>query len=207
MHRVALSLLIICATACNDNRNIADELPVAVPAASEKIMAAFEEEDSVQEAHEDLDWEKIEVFHFSKALINNKVPLFTRLSRFTTALGEADSLVTPNWEYMCGTQFEEEFTYFYKNGSRFELYKDSLVCSEFMLTPGNTITCDGSVFTHNTTWADIKKRYPNAVHQTENEGSTDIITLRDSDNLDSDSSVRLIFQNGKLVSIVNFIPC
>lgn len=208
MHRVFLSLLIVYATACHNNT--ADDEPTAVPAPSELAITSLEkveDEDSVLKAHEDIDWKEIEVFQFSKALIDNKVPLHTTLPRFSAVFGEADSLVEPNWDYLCGTQFEDNFQYFYKDGSRFELYKDTLFCSEYKLTPGHTVTHAGITFSSNTTWAEMKKHFPKAVQQAENVGYTDMITLRDADVEDSDSSVHFYFENGKLERIVYFVPC
>ncbi|WP_235938285.1 hypothetical protein [Chitinophaga solisilvae] len=202
-------MLIISVLACNEAGNNSDEdSTVAVPAASERIAALTEEEtDTIVQTKEDLPWEKMEVFHFSKALIDHKVPLFTSEHRFTAALGAADSISTPAYDGICASQFEEEFLFFYKDGSCFEKFSDSLACEEFVLTTGHTITCNGITFSRNTTWAEVKKYYPNAVQQAENEGRTDMVTLRDSDNMNSDSSVRLYFENGKLVRIENFIPC
>ncbi|WP_211999824.1 hypothetical protein [Chitinophaga sp. HK235] len=207
MYRVFLALWLIGATACSNNNNTADDETSAVPAPSESVVTSLEEEDSVLKAHEDIAWDEIEGIQLSRVMINNKVPLHTSLSRFKAAFGEADSLVTPDWTYICDAQFEEEFEYFYKNGSRFELYKDSLACDEFRLTPAQTVSYEGITFSHNTTWADMKKRFPKAVRQAENEGYTDMITLRDADVKESDSSVRFFFENGILVRIVYFIPC
>lgn len=208
MYRVYLCLLILGATACHNNT--ADDEPVAVPAASEIAITSLEivdDGDSVMKPHEDINWNEIEVFLFSKALIDNKVPLHTTLPRFTAALGEADSLVEPNWEYLCGTQFDDNFRYFYKDGSRFELLNDTLLCSEYRLMPGHTVVYDGITLSSNTTWAEVKKHFPRAAQQAENGGYTDMITLRDADNEDSDSSVHLYFENGKLARIVYFVPC
>nr|WP_295874441.1 hypothetical protein [uncultured Chitinophaga sp.] len=208
MYRVYLSLLILCAAACHNNS--ADDESIAVPAASEIAITSLEivdDGDSIMKTHEDIDWKEIEVFTFAKALIDNKVPLQTTLPRFTAALGEADSLVEPNWEYLCGTQFEDNFQYFYKNGSRYELLNDSLLCSEYRFTPGHSVVYAGVTFSGNTTWAEVKKHFPRAAQQAENGGYTDMITLRDADEEDSDSSVRLHFENGKLVRIVYFVPC
>ncbi|MCW3468008.1 hypothetical protein [Chitinophaga nivalis] len=208
MQRILLLLGMAALTACHDNSVSSDERDnVAVAAPSENVKPLIPEEDSVQEPQHDVSWEKIEVFHFAQALMNNKVPLFTNRQRFLKAIGEPDSVVTPDFDHLCATQFEEEFRYFYKNGSCFEWHKDSLACEEFVLTPGSFITCDKRTFTSETTWEEIRKIYPQAVKQAENEGSAQMITLRDSDDLRSDSAVRLFFEGGKLVRIVNFIPC
>ncbi|MBC9934826.1 hypothetical protein [Chitinophaga qingshengii] len=205
MQRVFLSLLMLCATACHHPTT--EDEPTAVPAPSEIALTSLEEEDSVQKTHEDIDWKEIEALPFSKALIDNKVPLHTTLPRFKAVLGEADSLVKPNMDYLCGTQFDDEFQYFYKDGSRYELHNDTLLCSEFRLTPEHSIVYKGITFSQATTWADMKKHFPRAVQQAENGGYTDMITLRDADVEDSDSSIHCYFEDGKLVRIVYFVPC
>ncbi|PSL47201.1 hypothetical protein CLV51_10246 [Chitinophaga niastensis] len=198
----------VALTACHQNKSLpAEQENVAVAAPSEKVKPLTEEDDSLPEPHHDIAWDQIEVFHFSQALINNKVPLFTNRQRFETALGVADSVRSTENEDICGSQFDEDFSYFYKDGSTFELCKDSIACEEFILTADHFVTCDKITFNRNTTWEDMKKLFPKAVRQAENEGKTDMLTLRDSDSLESASSVQLYFENGKLVRIVNFIPC
>lgn len=193
-------------TACQQN-SIEETDNIAVAAPSENIRPLTDEEDSLQEIRRNIAWDQIEVFPFAKALINNKVPLFTNRQRLETAIGAADSIISANGEDICGSQFEENFDFFYKDGSTFEHYKDSLACEEFVFTDNNSLIVGKIRLTRNTTWEEVKRFYPNAVLQAENEGKKDMITLRDSYNKDSDSSVQLHFENGHLVRVVNFIPC
>ncbi|MFY0253602.1 hypothetical protein ACDQ55_06560 [Chitinophaga sp. 30R24] len=180
---------------------------IAVAAASENIRPLTASEDSLQELHRNIPWDQIEVFPFPQALINNKVPLFTNRQQLERLLGAPDSVISAAGEDICGSQFEEDFNYYYKNGATFEEYKDSLACEEFVFIPNSTLTCGKITLSCNTTWEDIKRWFPNAVLQAENEGKTDMITLRDSYSKESVSSVQLYFENGKLVRVVNFIPC
>lgn len=204
-HLFTIALLLLL-TACRQN-SMEETDNIAVAAPSENIRPLTDEEDSLQEIRHNIAWDQIEVFPFAKALINNKVPLFTSRQRLETAIGVADSIVSANSEDVCGSQFEEDFDFFYKDGSTFEQCKDSLACEEFVFTGNNSLTAGKITLTCNTTWEDVKRFYPNAVLQAENEGKKDMITLRDSYNKDSDSSVQLYFENGSLVRVVNFIPC
>lgn len=200
------TITLLLLTACRQNKiEEADTMAVAAP--SENIRPLTDEEDSLQEIRRNIAWEQVEVFPFAEARINNKVPLFTTRQHLEAAIGVADSIISANGEDVCGSQFDEDFDFFYKDGSTFEHCKDSLACEAFVFTGNNSLTAGKITLTRNTTWEDIKRFYPNAVLQAENEGKKDMITLRDSYNKDSDSSVQLYFENGSLVRVVNFIPC
>lgn len=208
MNRVFLLLTVTILSACHQNKpEEPDMMPVAAP--SETIQPLTAADDSMREPHRsrNISWDQMEVFEFSKALINNKVPLFTNRQRLESSIGAADSIVSTQNEDICGSQFDEDFSYFYKDGATFELCKDSIACEEFVFTANQILTWGKVSFSRNTTWEDVKKLFPNAVLQAENEGKTDMITLRDSYSKDSDSSVQLYFENGKLLRVVNFIPC
>ncbi|SEW56223.1 hypothetical protein [Chitinophaga arvensicola] len=199
-------VLLLSLTACHQNR-IEEPDTIAVAAPSEKVQPLTEEEDSLQEVKRNISWDQIEVFVFSQARINNKVPLFTTKARLETAIGTADSVISARGEDICGSQFEDDFDFLYKEGATFELCKDSLACEELVFNAHNSLTWGKITFTRNTTWENIKQLFPNAVLQAENEGRRDMITLRDAYSKDSDSSVKLYFEDGKLVRIINFIPC
>ncbi|MGF6851048.1 hypothetical protein QFZ51_006283 [Chitinophaga sp. W3I9] len=203
--RVFSIVILLSLTACQQHKT--EEMDIAVAAPSENIRPLTEEEDSLQEIRRNIAWEQIEVFLFAKALINNKVPLFTSRQRLEAAIGAADSIISANGEDICGSQFAEDFDFFYKDGSTFEHCKDSLACEEFVFTDSNSLTSGKITLTRNTTWEEVKQLYPNAVLQAENEGKRDMIILRDSYSKDSESSVQLYFEDGRLVRIVNFIPC
>lgn len=208
MKSVFLFLTATSLVACQQRKaEEPDTLAVAAP--SETIKPLTAADDSLQEPHRtrNISWDQVEVFEFSKALVNNKVPLFTNRQRLESAIGAADSIISTANEDICGSQFEEDFEYFYKDGSTYELCKDSVACEEFVFTTDNKLSTGKISFSRNTTWEEVKKLFPNAVLQAENEGKTDMVTLRDSYNKDSDSSVQLYFENGKLVRVVNFIPC
>jgi len=208
MNRVFLLLAATMLVSCEQYRTEEpDTLAVAAPAQIIKPLTAAD--DSMQEPHRsrNISWDQIEVFEFSKALINNKVPLFTNRQRLESSIGRADSVVSAANEDICGSQFEDDFAYYYINGSTFELCRDSVACEEFVFSTDHELTLGKIKLTRNTTWEQVRRLFPNAVLQAENEGKTDMITLRDAYKLDSDSSVQLYFQNGKLVRIVNFIPC
>ncbi|SKD07015.1 hypothetical protein SAMN05660461_3653 [Chitinophaga ginsengisegetis] len=204
--RVFSIVMLLSLTACQQSRTEeTDNIAVAAP--SETIRPLTEDDDSLQEIQRNIAWEQIEVFPFGKALINNKVPLFTSRQRLEAAIGVADSIISANGEDICGSQFDEDFDFFYKDGSTFEHCKDSLACEEFIFTDSNSLTSGKITLSRRTTWEDVKRLYPNAVLQAENEGKKDMIILRDSYNKDSESSVQLYFENGSLVRVVNFIPC
>ncbi len=192
--------------ACHSARTD-DQEQTVITAPAENMSAPVEDEDSLQEARQDIAWEHIEVFSFTRAVANKKQPLYTNIRQFETTWGRPDSVITPDYEDVCAAQFDEDFLYIFKDGSRFERCKDSIACDQFHFTNNNSLTSGNITLTGNTTWADARKLFPMAVKQAENEGRTDLITLRDSTDPDSDSAVQLFFKDGKLVSVVCFIPC
>lgn len=192
--------------ACHSART-GDQEPTVLTAPAENMSAPSEDEDSLKEAWQGIAWERIEVFSFTHALANKKQPLYGSVSQFETAWGRPDSVITPDYEDICAAQFDEDFQYIFKNGSRFERCKDSVACDQFHFNGSNSLTSGNITLSHNFTWADARKLFPMAVKQAENEGRTDLITLRDSTNPDSDNAVQLFFKDDKLVSVACFIPC
>ncbi|TWF33639.1 hypothetical protein FHW36_11280 [Chitinophaga polysaccharea] len=206
MKNVLLACAVALLTACQQQKQ--DELDtIAVAAPGDIVKPLMEDDDSLPEPRRDINWDQIEVFPLSRALINHKVPLFTTRQHLEAAIGKADSIVATASNDVSGSQFAGDFHYFYKDGATFELCRDSLACDEFIFTTGNSLTVDNITLTQNTTWEDIRKIFPRAAIQAENEGRTDVIKLRDSFLKDEDSQVQLYFENGKLARVVNFIPC
>ena len=206
MKNVLLACAVTLLTACQQQKqDEPDTIAVAAPGAIVKPL--MEDDGSLPEPRLDINWDQIEVFPFSRALINHKVPLFTTRQHLEAAIGEADSIVAATNDDVSGSQFAGDFHYFYKDGATFELCRDSLACDEFVVTTGNSLTVDNITLTGNTTWEDIRKIFPHAAIQAENEGRTDVIKLRDSFLKDGDNQVQLYFENGKLARVVNFIPC
>lgn len=199
-------ILCLSLTACHQNR-VEEPDTIAVAAPSENIRPLADEEDSLQEIKRNISWDEIEVFIFSQARMNNKVPLFTTKTKLEAAIGVADSVISARGEDICGSQFDEDFDFLYKDGATFEHYKDSLACEELVFNDHNSLTWGKITLTRNTTWETIKQLFPKAVLQAENEGRKDMITLRDAYSKDSESSVKLYFEDGRLVRILNFIPC
>ncbi|MBO9728081.1 MAG: hypothetical protein J7623_05530 [Chitinophaga sp.] len=208
MNRIVLLLTVITLAACHQPKQEEPDT-LAVAAAATTIQPLTAADDSMQEPHRrhNISWDKVEVFEFSKALINGKVPLFTNRQRLESSIAAADSIISTANEDICGSQFDDDFSYFYIKGSTFELCKDSVACEEFVFSPDNELKLGKITLTGNTTWEEVSKLFPNAALQAENEGKTDMITLRDSYSMESDSSVQLYFENGKLVRVVNFNPC
>lgn len=159
------------------------------------------------EYRQNIPWDSIEVFQIEHALLNNKLHLNTNLRQFEALWGKPDSIITPNYNEICAAGFEEDFQYLFKDGSTFEIFKDSILLGEIFFTGNNFITYKGVTLNRHTTLADIIRLFPHAVKQAEYEGTPEEIKLRDTANKDSDSSILLFFREGKLERLVNFIPC
>ncbi len=204
MYRVLCLLMLAATTGCYSNQSVEETDQVAVAAPAENLDSP-EERNSNMETRQDISWETVEIFDFSSAKVNKTMPLYATRQQFENAWGKPDSLSTPDYDAVCAAQFDDEFEYIYAHSSRFERCRDSVVCDLFNFQPGNTMTSGKITLSAATTWQDAKKLFPMAVQQAENEGRTDVITLRDAK--ESDAGIRLQFRDGKLVSISYNLPC
>lgn len=198
-------LLMTTAVACNNQPATDETEQVAVAAPAEDAEITGSEWNGVQEAHADIDWEKIEVFDFSRSVVDKHLPLYGPRQQFEALWGKADSLVTPDYEEVCGAQFDDEFSYYYRHGSRFELCRDSIVCDKYVFSPTAVISSGKISLSAATTWEQARKLFPMAARQADNEGSTEMLMLRESP--DGDAGLQLQFRNGKLYSISYNLPC
>jgi hypothetical protein len=205
MYRVLCLLVLGAAAGCYSNQSIDETEQVAVAAPAENLESPDYENDGVMEARRDIEWEQIEVFDFSKAKVNQKLPLYTTRRHFEAAWGSADTVFVPDYDNVCAAQFDDEFSYAYVKGSRFEVCRDSVVCDLFAFQPGTTLSYGNITLSANTTWEEAAKLFPMAAQQAENEGKTDVITLRESP--DGDAGLRLHFVNGRLATITYNLPC
>jgi hypothetical protein len=208
---IAIGILMAGMMACQQqNSTNEDQEHIVIRAAAGDLVPAAlngDEETVPPESNKNIPWDSIEVFQVDQALLNNKLHLNTNLRQFELLWGKPDSIITPDYDEVCAASFEEEFQYILKDGSEFEMFKDSIVFSEIRFCGESFVTYNGITLNKNTTLADIKKRFPHAVKQAEYEGVPEEIRLRDTVNKDSDSAILMIFKEGKLEKLVNFVPC
>lgn len=213
LRAIAFCILMTGMSACQE-RSVANEEQehfVVRASAEDNIPAVIDivDEDGAKqpEYRQNIPWDSIEVFQTDHALLNNKLHLNTNLRQFEILWGKPDSIITPDYNEICAAGFEEDFQYLFKDGSAFEIFKDSILFGEILFEGNNFITYSGVTLNKHTTLSDIKHLFPQAVKQAGYEGTPEAIKLRDTANKDSDSSILLFFREGKLERLVNFIPC
>lgn len=162
------------------------------------------------------DIQEIEVFDASKILFNGKNKRFFSLKEFDKNFGKADSIQLMSEEAPCSYIFENEDgkddKYLFKNGSRFENSNDSVAVNEYRFLKGNFIIYKGLKIDAETTIEDLKKIFPNAVKNIQddehyNEKKLQSIILREDPKWISDGHIRIFFKESKIYSIWWWFPC
>ena len=157
-----------------------------------------------------------EFFDASKLLFNGRTKRFFSLKEFDKNFGKADSIQLMSQEQPCTSIFESEDgkddKYFFKNGSRFENSKDSVAVNEFRFLKGNFIIYKGLKMDAETTIEDLKKIFPNAVKNIQDDEHYDekklrSIILREDPKGISDGHIRIFFKANKIYSIWWWFPC
>ena len=154
----------------------------------------------------------IEYLDWSKIRINSKLPLICNKTELIKLLGTADSIVTPKYDDICSSYFENGFKYIYWRNSQFETSGNLAVLSSIDFESSNiklvspNITLDKSV-----TLETIERMFPLAVKAAEvllvdKKGKILSIKIATSKK-ESDDSWLLFFRKGKLVRIDHMIPC
>ncbi|RWW92070.1 hypothetical protein [Flavobacterium cerinum] len=144
------------------------------------------------------------------ATINDKLSLTINKRDFEKVYKKADSIVTPDYENICGTDESSNFQYYYYKNLQYELDNGIMNFRQitFSKKTGLYFTYKGQRFDASTRLSDLKALFPNTVKETES-GKNEpykYILLGSSDQLD-DSEWRFTFKNGYLKSIECFFPC
>lgn len=144
------------------------------------------------------------------ANINDKLPLTINKRDFEKVYKKADSIVTPDYEKICGADESSNFQYYYYKNLQYEMDNGIMNFRKitFSKKAGLYFTYKGQRFDTSTRISDLKALFPNAVKETEggkNEPNKYLL-LDSSDQLD-DSEWRFTFKNGYLEAIECFFPC
>lgn len=153
-----------------------------------------------------------ETISWDDATINDKLTLTISKRDFEKVYKKADSIVTPDYENICGTDESSNFTYYHYKGLQYEL--DNGIMNFRQITfdkkTGLYFTYKGQRFDSTTRLSDLKSLFPNTVKEKEMEqgkSETYKYLLFDSfDKLD-DNEWRFIFKNGYLKTIECYFPC
>lgn len=160
--------------------------------------------------------QEIEVFDASKILFNGKNKRFFSLKEFEKNFGKADSIQPMSNEAPCSYIFDNDYgkddKYIFKNGSRFENSNDSVAVNEYRFLKGNFIIYKGLKIDSETTIDDLKKIFPNAVKNIQddehyNEKKLQSIILREDPKWISDGHIRIFFKENNIYSIWWWFPC
>jgi hypothetical protein len=165
------------------------------------------------------DINKAEVMLEKDLSFNGKLSRFFTLNEFENVFGKPDSIVLVSKTELCNYIFENEDgskdledKFFYKDGSRFETSKKKVAVDEFRFTKKNFIKFKNIILNSETTKDDLKKYFPYAMKHIEyidvyNEGTTEVIQLREDDQNKSDGYILLFIKNNNLQYMHWWFPC
>jgi hypothetical protein len=165
------------------------------------------------------DINKAEVMLEKDLNFNGKLGRYFTLNEFENVFGKPDSIVLVSKTELCNYIFEKEDgskdledKFFYKDGSRFENSKNEVAVDEFRFTKKNFIKFKNIILNSETTKEDLKKYFPYAMKHIEyidvyNEGTTEVIQLREDDQNKSDGHILMFIKNNKLHAIHWWFPC
>lgn len=155
---------------------------------------------------------KSEYISLKSAKINGKLPFLTKTNLLFKLIGKPAKLIKPDLNDYCGSFYNKSFKLATVNGVEAEIYGDTAVVRSinFKKSPNLSLNTPKIVLNHNTTLAELKKYFPDAVKASAplndiNLGKTVAVSIaieKKSDNL-----WLLLFQNNKLVRIDYYIPC
>ena len=165
------------------------------------------------------DINKAEVMLEKDLSFNGKLGRYFTLNEYENVFGKPDSIVLVSKTELCNYIFENEDgskdledKFFYKDGSRFENSKNKVAVDEFRFTKKNFIKFKNIILNSETTKEDLKKYFPYAMKHIEyidvyNEGTTEVIQLREDDQNKSDGYILLFIKNNNLQYMHWWFPC
>ncbi|ALM48293.1 hypothetical protein AMR72_04895 [Flavobacterium psychrophilum] len=149
-----------------------------------------------------------EAIDWNEARINGKLELTISKRDFEAIYKKADSIVTPNYEDICGSDEDSRFQYYHYKGLQYEL--DNGIMNFRQITFGKKnpmfFTYKGQRLDGSTKMDDFAKLFPESAKTGEKDQKEIYIVLASSDIMD-DSSWRFTFRNGVLAAIECFFPC
>lgn len=161
-----------------------------------------------------------EVMSEKDIFFNGKLPRYFTVKEFEKTFGKADSTKLLAEEEPCTYIFDTESQtdnmndnkYFYKDGSRFENFKEKVAVDEFRFSKNNFILFKGKKLSALTTVIELQKIFPNAVKNmgtmdVYGEGNLQVIQLREDENNVSDGHLNIFLKNGKLYFMHWWFPC
>lgn len=161
-----------------------------------------------------------EVMSEKDILFNGKLSRHFTVKEFEKTFGKVDSTKLLAEEEPCTFIFDTEpetgsmndNKYFYKDGSRFENFKEKVAVDEFRFLKNNFILFKGKKLSALTTVSELQKIFPNAVKNIGSmdvygEGNLQVIQLREDANNVSDGHLNIFLKNGKLYFMHWWFPC
>lgn len=152
--------------------------------------------------------QQTEAINWDEARVNGNMELTISKRDFEKIYKKADSIVTPDYSQICGTDADSNFQYYHYKGLMYELDNGIMNFRKLTFSKKSSIyfTYKGQKLDAGTRLEDLKAFFPDAVKEADNtKGETSL--LLDSADVMDDSNWRLTFKNGYLVGIECFFPC
>lgn len=149
-----------------------------------------------------------EAVDWNEALINGKLELTISKRDFEATYKKADSIITPKYEDICGTDEDSNFQYYYYKGLKYELDNGIMNFRQVIFSKKSpfSFTYKGQKLDGTTKLDDVAKLFPDAIKNVDRTQKETSIRLGSADVMD-DSDWRFTFKNGYLIMIECFFPC
>jgi len=149
-----------------------------------------------------------ETIDWNEARVNGKLELTISKRDFEAIYKKADSIITPKYEDICGTDEDSHFQYYFYKGLQYELDNGIMNFRQLKLIKKSTLffTYKGQKLDAATKLDDFAKLFPDGVKNADKTSKEVYIRLDSADIMD-DSDWRFTFKNGYLTMIECFFPC
>lgn len=149
-----------------------------------------------------------EAIDWNEARVNGKLELTISKRDFEAIYKKADSIITPKYEDICGTDEDSRFQYYFYKGLQYELDNGIMNFRQLKLIKKSTLffTYKGQKLDASTKIEDVAKLFPDGVKNADKTSKEVYIRLDSADVMD-DSDWRFTFKNGYLTMIECFFPC
>ncbi|MXN90427.1 hypothetical protein GR160_04240 [Flavobacterium sp. Sd200] len=153
-----------------------------------------------------------ETISWDEASISNKLPLTISKQEFDRIYKKADSIVTPNYVDICGTDADSNFQYVYYKGVQYEMDNKILNFRKIVLAknPKNNMffVHKGLKFNGTTKITEMQQLFPRSFENTEDSEDKiyKIVKLKPAE-IGEDYEWLFFFKNGLLAAIECKFPC
>lgn len=203
---LAVNLIIV---SCSTNHEKETKLPVQIQSQSKQ------DQDSIRNINIQISTiDSMEYIYWDALTINNMLPLSASKKMLYRCFGNHDSIVQPDYESICVSNFSDSFQFVFFGKTNFEIKNDSAVLNQLFFEKDKHVKLVGPnwVLDKTTTLETFSKIFPNSVKRKNSELISDIgeviaIEIASSKGDIYDFKWIFYFKDQKLVLLEPWEPC